>query len=149
MNYFSDEFFYGFACIMDFPSVLESKDNSEAFNEWFRYAHFIDRGYPVSDEFNEKKLEIIEHMAKNINARHLGSDYDRRQFMIGVRGFQKLSKHYLIGDEHLIKCMSDCFHVYCNNRDEDIEINEKNWDRLLTYIDTAKVLRKNNFTIKL
>lgn len=149
MNYFSDQFFYGFVCIMDFPSVLESEDNSTAFSEWFRYAYFVDRGHPVSDEFNEKKLEIIEHMAKNIDAKHSGSDCERHQFMIGVRGFQKLTKHYSIGDQDLIKCMADCFHIYCDNDDKDIEINEKNWERLLIYVDTAKVLRKNNFTIKL
>lgn len=146
MNYFSDQFFYGFACVMDLPIALDSK-NSDIFREWFNYAYYIDRGHIVSDEFIKNEMKILKHMGSNYYNIHQGSECERRQFMMGAKGFKKLSDYYSIGNKANISCMIDCLNKYCDN--EDIDIDDKKWDRLLTYINSGILLRDNNFTIKL
>jgi len=145
MNNFSDNFYYGFGCSVFFTSTFQP-ENEKEYHQWLKYLHFADTREPLSSDY----YSIIN------NAYFLGNDYeedvDYDEFMLGVVAFTKLCKLYGTCDEELIEKIISFWNTYCEyTNDDDVEIKLSNeyWDRVLLFVNTPKLLRENNFAIKL
>lgn len=147
MNYFRKQFLYGFGCGVFLSSALYP-DNEQIYHQWLKYIYFINNGHKISAEFYQIIDKILIHTEENPDNIYYETKNKRRQFMRGVKAFLNLCEHYKINDEAFIQKIYVFWQIYCNI-DDTISLHKNIMEYILLFVNTAKLLKENNFEIKL